>query len=71
MIRSHFLRPLMPVRGVGSVLGASATVAVATCSLVTLAPHTGARLDAALAFALPVGTPTGHSIVLRNLLTSR
>ena len=46
-----FPAPAHARRGVGSVLGASATVAVATCSLVTLAPHTGARLDAALAFA--------------------
>ena len=46
------------------------TTSVATCSLDTLPPHTGARHDAALGPSVaPRGA--GYSIVLRNLLTNR
>ena len=46
-------RPPRPLLGCGT--GASATSGVSTCSLDTLAPHTGARLGAALA-----SSPTGR-----------
>ena len=59
------------LRASASVPEASATGSVATCSLDTLPPHTGARLVAALGSVFPAGLRPVYSIVLRNLLTSR
>ena len=50
--------------------GVSATWGGATCSLDTLAPHTGARLDAALESSLAGRQEAGGSNDLRNRLTS-
>src|SRR4029079_7053925 len=44
--------PRPELRVLGGWAGASATSGVTSCSLDTLAPHTGARLDAALGSSL-------------------
>ena len=57
-------------RGRGCWAGVSATASVATGSLDTVPPHTGARRSAALGLVRQASW-VGYSIVLRNLLTSR
>jgi hypothetical protein len=66
MIRNHLDETPRPPRLGGALALSGAASGAGTCSLDTLAPHTGARLDAALTSSQAGRDGTGYSTDRRN-----